>query len=40
MGINPMQLTEHHLDRLYKILDISKRNSIQLADFKVLFEEN
>ena len=28
------------LDRLYKLLDSFKRNSIQLSDFKLLFEEN
>ena len=28
------------LDRLYKLMDTFKRNSIQLSDFKLLFEEN
>ncbi|CAG9333497.1 unnamed protein product [Blepharisma stoltei] len=28
------------VDRLYKLLDTYKRNSIQLSDFKLLFEEN
>jgi Ca2+-binding EF-hand superfamily protein len=28
------------VDRLYKLMDTFKRNSIQLSDFKLLFEEN
>jgi Ca2+-binding EF-hand superfamily protein len=28
------------MDRLYKLMDTFKRNSIQLSDFKLLFEEN
>ncbi|OMJ86438.1 hypothetical protein SteCoe_12017 [Stentor coeruleus] len=28
------------MDRLYKLMDTFKRNSIQLSDFKILFEEN
>ena len=33
-------LTPAKIDRLYKLLDAFKRDSVQLADFKVIFEEN
>jgi Ca2+-binding EF-hand superfamily protein len=34
------EMPSSRIDRLYKLMDIYKRNSIQLADFKSLFEES
>ena len=34
------QLPSSKLDRLYKLMDTYKRDNVQLADFKLLFEEN
>ena len=35
----PRDCDSNKIDRLYKLMDHFKRNSIQLSDFKVLFEE-
>lgn len=34
------EIASSRLERLYKLLDNYKRNSVQLSDFKLLFEEN
>ena len=40
LKITQKELPSNKLDRLYKLLDTYKRNSVQLPDFKVLFEES
>jgi Ca2+-binding EF-hand superfamily protein len=33
------EVLDLRIDRLYKLLDTYKRNSVQISDFKALFEE-
>lgn len=40
LKLQPKECPSSKLDRLYKLMDAFKRNSIQLSDFKLLFEEN
>lgn len=40
LKVTEKELPSHKLDRLYKLLDTYKRNSVQLPDFKALFEES
>ena len=39
LKVTEQELPSHKLDRLYKLLDTYKRNSVQLPDFKAVFEE-
>ena len=40
LKLHTNECPSNKIDRLYKLMDTFKRNSIQLSDFKLLFEEN
>ncbi|CAG9314254.1 unnamed protein product [Blepharisma stoltei] len=40
LKLEEREIPSSRLDRLYKLMDNYKRNSVYLADFKILFEEN
>jgi Ca2+-binding EF-hand superfamily protein len=39
LKLTPQECDSSRVDRLYKLIDHFKRNSVQLSDFKLLFEE-
>lgn len=39
LKLKEQELSPHKIDRIYKLFDVYKRDTVQLADFKCIFEE-